>query len=345
MRRTWMAGAAMALGGMGAWGASGALAATGGSYRDWAMTCSVGLDCSASTFSTGEAALASLSLHRGPGADDAPRLVIGLRDAGPLSGNVTMRFENGPSRELPASAFKAGSEGLSLSTGAADWLADLRQAPKVEIALTVGGKAESTSFSLSGLVATLRKMDEDQQRTGTESALIDKGGNPLPDRAGLPLDIADAEALPSSVRKLWSEGPAACSDFGDAPPSPLGFSLPIAEGTRLYVLACGMAGAYNAPSRLYSESGDVADIVPVASMSAEGPVASLELWNVDWSGDRLVSFFKGRGIGDCGSYAEYRIDPDAGLLTLLEERSQPDCNGEGDVASWPQTWPLKGAKR
>ena len=345
MRMTWMAGALVALGATSALMTAGAFAATGGSYRDWALTCSPGLDCTASSFSAGDAALTSLSIRRGAGADDAPKLMIGLRDAAPLSGRVTLRFEGGPSRDLPASAFKPDADGLSVSTDAADWLADLRQASKVEIALTAGGKAESASFSLSGLVAALRKMDEDQQRTGTKSALIDKGDKPLPDRATLPTDIADAQALPASLRKLWSEGPGGCSDFGDTPPSPLGFSLPTGEDGRLFVLACGMAGAYNAPSRLYFESGDMADIVPVPSMSAEGPVASLELWNVDWSGDRLVSFFKGRGIGDCGSYAEYRIDPDAGRLTLIEARDQPECNGEGDVDTWPQTWPLKAAKR
>lgn len=175
------------------------------------------------------------------------------------------------------------------------------------------------------------------------SALIDRGDKALADRSGLADDIANAAAMPSSVRKLWGEGSSSCSDFGGAAPTPLGFSLPMADQSRLYVLACGSPGAYNAASRLYLETAGAADVVPVPFVAADGPVAALDVWNVDWDGERLVSLFKGRGIGDCGSCAEYRLDP-AGGLVLTEARDQPECNEQGDVDSWPQTWPFKGTK-
>ena len=339
MRMTGMVAALAAL------AATSAGAATGGTYRDWSMTCSSGLDCSAASFSSGDAPLTALTIRRGPGASDAPKLVIGLREAAPLSGPVTMRFDDGSGRDLPASAFRFDEEDRTLSADLGSLLADLRRASTLEIGLTAAGKAESTSFSLSGLVAALRKMDEDQHRTGTVNALIDKGDNPPADPNALAADIADAAALPESVRRLWSEGPGECSNFDGSPPSALGFSLPLGEGARLHVLACGSAGAYNEPSRLYLQEGETADLFPIASMSADGPVASMTIWNAAWDGERLVSFMKGRGIGDCGSYAEYALDANSRQLTLVEARDQPECNGEGDVSQWPQTWPLRAAKR
>lgn len=325
--------------------ATGALATTGGIYRDWSLTCTSGIDCDASTFSSGNAPLIALGIRRGPGAADAPKLTIGLRETAPLSGTVRMRFDGGTSRELPASAFRADKEGQAVSTDLGDLLADFRRASSVEIGVTAGGKTQSTTFSLSGLVAALRKMDEDQQRTGTANALIDKGDKAPAKPGSMASDIADSAALPDSVRKLWSEGPGQCSDFNGFPPSSLGFSVPMGDQARLYVLACGSAGAYNEPSRLYLQDGDSADLFPVASMSTDGPVASLTIWNAAWDGDRLISFMKGRGIGDCGSYAEYALDPEALQLRLVEARDQPECNGEEDMSQWPQTWPLRAAKR
>ena len=325
--------------------ATSALAATGGIYRDWALTCTSGLDCDASTFPKGDASLIALGIRRGPGASDAQRLAIGLREAAPLSGQVTMRFEGGPSRDLPASAFRPDKEGRAVSTELGDLLADLRRASSVDISLTAAGQTKSTSFSLSGLVAALRKMDEDQRRTGTANALIDKGDKAPANPNALAADMADPAALPESVRKLWRDGPGQCSDFNGFPPSSLGFSVPLGDQARLYVLACGSSGAYNEPSRLYLEQGDTADLVPVASLSAAGPVASLTIWNAAWDGDRLTSFLKGRGIGDCGSYAEYALDPDALELRLVEARDQPECNGQDDRSQWPQTWPFRAARR
>lgn len=325
--------------------ATGALAATGGIYRDWSLTCTSGLDCDASTFSKGNAPLIALGIRRGPGAADVPKLAIGLREAAPLSGQVTLRFDDGTSRELPASAFRADKEGQAVSADLGDLLADLKRASTVEISLTPAGKTQSTTFSLSGLVAALRKMDEDQQRTGTPNALIDKGDKAPTKPSLLANDIADAAALPASVRRLWSEGPGQCSDFNGFPPSILGFSVPMGDQARLYVLACGSPGAYNEPSRLYLQEGDSADVFPVVSMAADGPVATMTIWNAGWDGNRLITFLKGRGIGDCGISAEYELDPEALQLRLVDAREQSECNGQDDMSRWPQTWPLRTSKR
>lgn len=323
--------------------APASFAATGGSYRDWALTCTPGLDCTASTSGAGEAAsggLTALSIQRGVGADDLPRLTIAQSEPKPPSGPVVLAIAGSEPVTLPASAFTSDDLGLStpLETTSPLFQA-LRTGASVEIRVPSGGRAEIGRFSLSGLVAALRKMDEDQKRVETASALIDRGSKFLPDRSDLPADVVNAEALPDAVRKLWTDGPGSCSDLGDEPVSPLGFSLSTGPEARLYVLACGMPGAYNAPSRLYSATRDSADVVPVPIVAASGPQAVLDIWNVDWDGDRLTSFFKGRGIGDCGSYAEYRLEG-AGLV-LTQARDQPECNEQGSVDTWPQTWPLE----
>ncbi len=117
------------------------------------------------------------------------------------------------------------------------------------------------------------------------------------------------------------------------------------DQARLYVLACGSPGAYNEPSRLYLQEGDSADVFPVVSMAADGPVATMTIWNAGWDGNRLITFLKGRGIGDCGISAEYELDPEALQLRLVDAREQSECNGQDDMSRWPQTWPLRTSKR
>ncbi|WP_279482108.1 DUF1176 domain-containing protein [Aureimonas sp. SK2] len=323
---------------------SPAAAERGGSFRDWTLSCTPGLLCTAATFPQGGRELTSFGLERGASEDAPVRLLLGLGEDHALSGDVAVKVDGADTLTLPASAFTKDTE-TQLSARHEGIRAILvprfKNGTSVEVTARLGGRDVSQVFSLSGVVATLRKMDDDQRRIGTQTALVDRGDKPLPDRSALPQDVAAPDDLPAPVRALW-EGAGGCSDrdpdaFGD-----LGFSVPFGTDARLFVLACGMPGAYNAPSRLFSLSGDAADIVPLATMTADGPAADLMAWNVDLQGDRLSSFFKGRGIGDCGQTATWRIDTEAGAVILTEAREKADCDGEGgDPAEWPLLWPKR----
>lgn len=321
-----------------------ASADTGGTFRDWSVLCSVGLDCTTSVNAPKSSAISALAFRRRVDAN-AP-LMLELFQGGDkrLIGPVTFAVDDGSPLKLPADSFSPQDDGL-ISSGAqveAMLLPLLRDGRSVTVRVqTESGPAE-TVFSLSGLVAALRKIDDDQQRIGTASALIDKGTAPLPDRASLPADIVSADGLPDSVRKIWEDGPGDCADFGDVPPEVIGFSLPLANGQKFFGLQCGMPGAYNYPSRFYLQSDDTADIVPVPGISQDGPTATLDAWNIDVQDRTISSFFKGRGIGDCGNYSVWRIDDQSGGLVLTEAREKDDCDGKDDGGpdSWPLLWPI-----
>ncbi len=325
-----------------------AAAETGGTFRDWTVTCTPGLSCTATTFAAGGASIFGLGLERAAAADAPLGLVLSIPSDAALRGPVTLAIDGGRSVSLPRTSFKADAAGRIRSFDpvvAGDLLAGMRDAGSVRAsAETSAGRLEQV-FSLSGLVASLRRIDEDQGRIGTATALTDRGDKPLPDRAGLPADIASPDELPAPVRTLW-ETAGDCADRGDfADLTELGFSMPAGPGSRLYVIACGMPGAYNFPSRLYRYSDDDkrADAVPLVWMTTQGPTADLSIWNVDFDGGVLSSFFKGRGIGDCGRYSTWRVEPDTGQVVLVEAREKEDCDGE--AGDGPDTWPLLWPRR
>jgi hypothetical protein len=69
-------------------------------------------------------------------------------------------------------------------------------------------------------------------------------------------------------------------------------------------------------------------------------------WNIGWDqpAKLLTAFFKGRGIGDCGSYDKWELGSGGeGLsFTLIEARVKDDCDGDdgGGIENWPLVWPV-----
>ena len=51
----------------------------------------------------------------------------------------------------------------------------------------------------------------------------------------------------------------------------------------------------------------------------------------------LTSFFKGRGLGDCGQYYIWQIDEGTNSLQMIEERARDTCEGE---EGGPDTFPV-----
>jgi hypothetical protein len=47
----------------------------------------------------------------------------------------------------------------------------------------------------------------------------------------------------------------------------------------------------------------------------------------------LGTFQKGRGVGDCGSAAEYKYNPENQNFVLIEARLKDTCDGED--SDWP----------
>ncbi|MCV6601095.1 MAG: DUF1176 domain-containing protein, partial [Cohaesibacter sp.] len=119
-----------------------------------------------------------------------------------------------------------------------------------------------------------------------------------------------------------------------------------AEGGLLYSLPCGLGGAYNQPYEMFFAPNDSKQPVIKIPFQRRGTVmADQEMpvaWNVDWAlkTKSLTSFFKGRGLGDCGSLARWSlVKGDDGYAFQLEEmRVKDEC--DGNYAGGPDKWPL-----
>lgn len=204
--------------------------------------------------------------------------------------------------------------------------------------------AQSADFSLSGVAAAMLYLDEVQGRIGTVDAL-DKTG----DKPGPPVmvrDITSVNDLPATIRPEFESPESACGfmdmkRFGYGQ----GFAAMISADVQLYALPCAEGGAYNQPYVFYQKQGDTITPLQLAIMTDDGPSTTPMAYNIDWDQNTktLIAFFKGRGIGDCGSLDKWvlrNIDGEVSFA-LKESRFKDDCDGiaEPGPDGWPLIWP------
>ena len=180
--------------------------------------------------------------------------------------------------------------------------------------------AHTVSFQLEGLTAALIWIDEQQGRIGSERV---------------------AEAPPYGLTPLFADSmapvevPVALLDRHRADPECRPFEE-IANGRdfhtgafdadhRLYIIPCD-SYAYNFSHKVYIESFGVYYPQYFADYSeAFGWTGAAMLFGVGYDPvtQVLTSFYKGRGIGDCGTAGTWRFDGDA--LRLLQFTAKDDC--------------------
>jgi hypothetical protein len=147
--------------------------------------------------------------------------------------------------------------------------------------------------------------------------------------------------LPKSVKDLHS---ISCPDYftkeaaGDWVQSDeykLPGSVYSKEGATLYVLGCEMY-AYNSLVKAYIVDAYETKIVSVAEVMTDGSITAtnnLMGGGFDPETNLLGTFQKGRGVGDCGSAAEYKYNPENQNFVLIEARLKDTCDGED--SDWP----------
>ena len=210
-----------------------------------------------------------------------------------------------------------------------------------------GGKHQ-VDLSLSGLTAVFLFMDEAQGRVGKTDAIKAKGeGVPVNAAAGL-TQLKSSAQLPPKLAAFWREQTSGCAigwdddsdllaDFG-------GLSIELKYESRLFILPCGAPGAYNLPQVVisYDLESKRSRIVSLPIMGARGPTTLDYPYNTSWDHRKseLSSFFKGRGLGDCGMQARWVWNQGGfeGNFELVEERVKDDCDGKYDD-EWPVIWP------
>jgi hypothetical protein len=172
-------------------------------------------------------------------------------------------------------------------------------------------------------------MDEQQKRVGTVTALVAKGSKPasaVPAPPALPaVSVPAPSAKPpkllsaAQLRKLR----APCAKEKD-PDLVSHHRLDPSNSLALVTLVC-VSGAYN----MVTEALIVPDNGPPrpAVFEWRGSGEEETLFNVEWDEQsrRLETYFKGRGIGDCGSTQSYAWD--GRRFRLVEASHMGECRG------------------
>ena len=311
------------------------------------VICTNGLTCEISLKAKIEGQkLYSFALSR-TSAPDSP-ILIKLRMSDPLAtgSDVVILADGAEAARIAASDFDNDSDmgeyvAKDQSRGKA-LLSLMRDSSDLEVQYRTDSD-QKAGFSLAGVAGAMLFFDEAQNRIGTVDAVEKYGDKPSP--VPTARDITDIASLPEAIRRDFVDEAARCS-FTDAKRFSYsqGFATRVNENAELFVLPCGEGGAYNQPYVLYQVGQDYSEPVYLATMSPDGPIATSNAYNVDWDDTTktLTAFFKGRGIGDCGSLDTWGVSNIDGefSLYLKESRVKDDCDGKDDPAeSWPQLWP------
>ncbi|ATW02593.1 DUF1176 domain-containing protein [Sphingorhabdus sp. YGSMI21] len=213
------------------------------------------------------------------------------------------------------------------------------------------GGENITQISLAGSSAALRYIDEKQQRAGTGTALVAKGTRAFrPANIEVPTILVDrwkaSTLAPETGDIVALVEKSRCKDerYGLVEDQifPLG-----KRGNRfraLVLISCG-SGAYNFSSAPYigeyvenphATSGwtfTPARFDRQPSWGGEGTDPLLVNAGWDELDQKLSSYGKGRGLGDCGSAENYIWDGD--MFRMIDASAMPECRG---AYAWITIW-------
>ena len=199
------------------------------------------------------------------------------------------------------------------------------------------GAPHDVEFSLSGLTASLLKIDDVQGKLGSPRRLA-RPSHLTPIEGGDGTDDHLALGVPEPVL-MRHRAESACEDpdsefLRSAEP----VIAPLSDVATLYGVPCFVA-AYNVGHRFYvHERGEIGGVTPqfFATFSQTFGWSGTDiLVNADWdvATGLLSSFEKGRGLGDCGTAGEWSWDRYA--LKMTEFRAWDDCSRGRLPTDWP----------
>jgi hypothetical protein len=304
-------------------------------FQDWTVGCDNGRACHAVGLmpeNWPDDAL-TMSVRREPDAGSLPVVAF---EIGADSNAASVSADG---KRLAARLVGADGETRVTPADTVAVIDALRSAGRLQLQ-AAEGKSLGT-VSLRGASAALLYMDEQQRRTGTPTALVRRGTGasavlppPLPVVAAPPVSRARPVALgPAALRALRSKHGCTIDDVGGPEEAE---SAALTAGETLLLLACG-SGAYNVSYLPFVvRRGGRAELAPFdfrpGWWAEEGKPM---LINAGWDKERglLTSFAKGRGLGDCGTSADYAWDGRA--FRLVEQSEMAECRGSRDyITTW-----------
>ncbi|WP_422037403.1 DUF1176 domain-containing protein [Roseibium sp.] len=335
---------------------------TAPSFEGWTVDCGNTGACFASTFTRSQSVWVDVRIVRDWQAEAQPLVRLTTNTQLPQEGMLRFDVDGSTIEELPIEQLREMQSAITPPTGfrplggdgfwypagpASVTLLDAMQKGKVlTVHLPAGESTDPTSVPvpLQGLKSSLLWLDNRQDRTGTEAAIVSPGTNPAKD-APHALPILSADQLPPEVAAIWSAN-RLCSAIDPTIFASLNaVRVPLAESASLYIIPCGAPTPYNSPYvAVLSGKDGAARQIHVARMSEKGPIASDLIYNARWvpADQQLVSYFKGSGVGECGLWNRWFWNGTG--LVLMEEATRKTCDGtEPDLSNWSSTWPLKNS--
>lgn len=312
-------------------------------FRDWLAACDNVRTCVA--YGVRESAPGVLlRIDRDGAADAAPRFTL-MVDA-PEGTRIVLAFDDAALGGLPKDPIAAAQGGditrIAIAPDAAEtFLASLRKAGKIIVAHAEpkqAGERVIGEVSLSGAVAALLWIDEQQKRLDTVTALIRRGAKPASAVLAPPAVPGVRAAKPGPPpdktfpKAVLAKGRTICG-ADDPKPEP-GESVALSGNLVAYWFECrAMSGAYNAWSGLVIAPRDAPTAArvlqlpyPPGQVAIEGIAKHLVVnAGLDEKTLRLTMFAKSRGPGDCGSAGEWVFDGQE--FRLARYQAMPVCGG------------------
>lgn len=297
-------------------------------FKDWTAGCDNGRACMAvGQFSADNYELASMVLQRGPLAGDVPDMWF--RDDGDP---VTDLAADGKPLGLKLVRDQDRYEVDQIHVAPASMPAFIAALKSATSMTTVRGDGKpGTQMSINGATAAMRWIDDQQKRVGTVTALVAAGDKPasaVPSPPALPT-VRQAVAsgplgkkLTDAQIKAIQEQYAECSDDEDLQDK-VDYARVDAHTTLAIVSAICASGAYN----IYGIPLLIGDNGKRAEAPFEKHEESDLTMNLSWDKktNQLSSYFKGRGIGDCGGGTDWVWD--GKMFRVVKETLMDECLG------------------
>ncbi len=324
-------------------------------FRDWLAGCDNLRTCTAYGFDSTQMGGAYVMLTRDGAAGAGLRVTIAVDVQN--GSKFKLSFDDAALGGLPAEAIAGETNNdddfkrlvISDPKAVETLIAGLRKAKKLIVTrIDAPGATASdpatTEISLTGVVAAMLWMDDQQKRVGTVTALVGRGDKPataVPAPPALP--VVTAVKMPTDPKP--AKAPAAviakarsvCEDkkiIEEDDATRLG-----ADQVMYWFPCTEKSGAYNFYSALVlAERGKPVREIELklprelATKDNNGVEIAINA-GFDESTQTLSLFDKGRGVGDCGESSDWVWDGRA--FRLISYRQMPSCMG---VA--PGDWPV-----
>ncbi|MEN0001039.1 MAG: DUF1176 domain-containing protein, partial [Pseudomonadota bacterium] len=210
----------------------------------------------------------------------------------------------------------------------------------------------TATYSLSGFVAGVIFMDEAQGRIGDDDALQlalegerrgTVGGGDAANVSWRPLD-----RVPAGIITYFNFEDRLCGQMDTTLAGRIGgFALDVSGQTGFVAFPCTRGGAYNQPYTLFQRNGSAYAPYMLPIMRDGSPSTTYYAYNLTWDAvaGELTSFFRGRGLGDCGELRRWTVTTDGtdAAIRLISSRTKDACDGVTDLEGpgWTSNWPVE----